>query len=68
MKTRADHAVNRGVGGAKAVHVAMHLDQYLIPIARSDILGCRVAQLLKCLATSGYPDGSRSGGPGFKSR
>jgi len=31
-------------------------------------LGCRVAQLVKCLATSGYPDGSRSGGPGFKSR
>ena len=30
--------------------------------------GCRVAQLVKCLATSGYPDGSRSGGPGFKSR
>ena len=28
--------------------------------------GCRVAQLVKCLATSGYPDGSSSGGPEFK--
>ena len=26
--------------------------------------GCRVAQLVKCLVTSGYPDGSSSGGPG----
>jgi len=25
--------------------------------------GCQVAQLVKCLATSDYPDGSRSGGP-----
>ena len=25
--------------------------------------GCRVAQLVKCLVTSGYPDGSSSGGP-----
>jgi len=31
-------------------------------------LRCRVAQLVKCLVTSGYPDGSRSGGQGFKSR
>ena len=27
-------------------------------------MGCRVAQLVKCLVTSGYPDGSSSGGPG----
>ena len=27
-------------------------------------LECRVAQLVKCLVTSGYPDGSSSGGPG----
>jgi len=27
-------------------------------------VGCRVAQLVKCLVTSGYPDGSSSGGPG----
>ena len=26
--------------------------------------GCRVAQLVECLVTSGYPDGSSSGGPG----
>ena len=25
--------------------------------------GCRVAQLVKCLVTNGYPDGSSSGGP-----
>ena len=29
--------------------------------------GCLLAQLVKRLVTSGYPDGSRSGGPGFKS-
>ena len=28
---------------------------------------CRVAQLVKCLVTSGYPDGSGCGGQGFKS-
>jgi len=28
-----------------------------------DIMGCRVAQLVKCLVTSGYPDGPSSGGP-----
>ena len=26
--------------------------------------GCRVAQLVKCLVTSGYPDGSSSGKTG----
>ena len=28
------------------------------------LMGCQVAQLVKCLVTSGYPDGSSSGGPG----
>jgi len=26
--------------------------------------GCRIGQLVKCFATSAYPDGSKSGGPG----
>ena len=30
--------------------------------------GCQVAQFVKCLVTSGYPDGSWSGGQRFKSR
>ena len=30
----------------------------------SSSVGCRVAQLVKCLVTSGYPDGLSSGGPG----
>ena len=31
--------------------------------SKFDATRCRVAQLVKCLVTSGYPDGSSSGGP-----
>ena len=38
------------------------MQQYLIEDDHA--LGCRVAHLVKCLVTNGYPDGSSSGGPG----
>ena len=45
----------RDAGGG-ACNAPLHCRQYG--------LGCRVAQLVECLVTSGYPDGSSSGGPG----
>ena len=35
----------------------------VVKFCKSRVRGCRVAQLVKCLVTSGYPDGSSSGGP-----
>jgi len=37
---------------------------HLTPLLTRVAQGCRLAQLVKCLVTSGYPDGSSSGGPG----
>ena len=44
--------------------VLWHTEHELKPSANFARLPCRVAQLVECLVTSGYPDGSSSGGPG----
>ena len=44
--------------------VFRQLDTLLSTGMPSSSVGCRVAQLVECLVTSGYPDGSSSGGPG----
>jgi len=56
--------INQDVNYFKLAYICDFMRVYTSGFTNESLLGCnlaRVAQLVKCLVTSGYPDGSSSG-------